>query len=142
MIKKILFIVLLFSLYSSIGLNIYLLEINRGSNLKTIDLFNSKNLLTEEENVEVVKMACDSDSMGLMFNCGDKIIKRKLNETEKLKEGKVYTYLKGKSSIIHRLVFCSDENCTKAIFKGDNNRKAEIVGREQITHEVLGVNYG
>ena len=130
-------------LWFSIFMNLYLLEINQKEDQKTLELFNRKNLLAEEENVEVISMGCGSDSMGLMLNCGDRIIKRKLNETEKLKEGKIYTYSKGKQSIIHRLVFCIDDNCTKAIFKGDNNKKADkIVERSQIEYEVLGVNYG
>lgn len=142
MIKQILFIALAVILLFSISMNLYLLEINRGSNLKTMDLFNKNNLLVEEENLIVTKMSCDSDSMGLMFNCGDRIIKRKLNETEKPIIGKVYTYAKGKQSIIHRLVLCIDNDCNTTIFKGDNNKKAETVKREDITHEVLGVNYG
>ena len=86
-------------------------------------------------------IACGSDSMGLSFRCGDMLYLEYIGQSSELQIGKIYTYKQGNSSIVHRLVECMD-NCSIAIFKGDNNPIGEKVNRSQITALVKGVRYG
>lgn len=88
------------------------------------------------------RVTCDSNSMGLTINCNDRLYERAVNKDEKLQIGAIYAYEDGNSSIVHRLIECEDENCSIAIFKGDNNMKGEKVLRENITHQIEKVEYG
>jgi hypothetical protein len=90
----------------------------------------------------VHKVACGSDSMGLTLNCGDKVYSRILENEEKLEIGSIYIYRSSNHTIIHRLVKCLDEECSMTIFKGDNNRVAEIVNRSEILYKVIKIEYG
>ena len=89
----------------------------------------------------VGETSCDSDSMGLTLNCRDKIYYNYVSKNEPLELGMIYLYKKDNKIIIHRLVQCLDENCSIAVFKGDNNYIAEFVNRTQIIKKVEWVNY-
>lgn len=90
----------------------------------------------------VSKVACESDSMGTMLDCGDKLyLRNDVLSPEQLIEGRIYSYKRGNDSIIHRLVSCLD-NCTKLIFKGDNNKVADpIVNVSQLLGRLELVEY-
>jgi len=99
------------------------------------------------ETLELVKydrvgpVGCESDSMGLVLSCGDKLYQKKVTPKQHLREGKLYIYNMTDQLVVHRLVTCLDENCTKTVFKGDNNHIGEIVNRDQIQYEVVMVQY-
>ena len=90
----------------------------------------------------VNRVSCSSDSMGQVLDCGDLLyISTKIISPEQMVIGDIYTFNQGNSSIVHRLIKCMD-NCTKLIFKGDNNRIADpIVSIEDVTGKVIMVKY-
>lgn len=110
-------------------------------------------------NEEVVysKVGCNTNSMGLTLGCKDLVKKSTVQPDEILQQGKIYTYNNQRNStyysidngknnsIVHRYVGCADEvkqpdgMCQRLIFKGDNNHKSEIVYRDQVTYQVVGV---
>jgi len=102
--------------------------------------FKPLNIVHMMEYDTISKISCGSDSMGLIFDCSDKVYERYLKENERLVEGEIYAYEKGNNTIIHRLVYCID-NCSTAIFKGDNNRVGEKIKRENVIAQVIGVQY-
>lgn len=92
------------------------------------------------ENKKVFNIGCGSDSMGVLLNCGDKVLAVPLTGVPL--EGNIYIYRKNSTNtIIHRLVYCLDDNCTESIFKGDNNLRGEKVHRDNITHLVKEIHY-
>lgn len=98
-------------------------------------------------------ITCNSDSMGLMFRCGDLVYKTTVSLNDSVYRGRVYTYNKTNSSVIHRLTGCytmennsvvDDPECNDfLVFTGDNNRRSDdIVQRESILlQEVQYVKY-
>ena len=84
----------------------------------------------------VSKISCGSDSMGLSFKCSDVVYSRKVLINETMIPGEVYIYTdpdpNKTNKIIHRLAVCLDENCSRMVFRGDNNAVGEIVNRSQI----------
>lgn len=118
-------------------------------NNKVLELQNNE---LQNELVEMVKaepkeirISCKTNSMGLLTDCNSKAQVRELQEDEKLKLGSIYIFKKPSNQsklIIHRLVGCVDENCTKLIFKGDNNKVIdEFVNRSQVLYFVEGIKY-
>ena len=94
--------------------------------------------------ITTARTKCNSNSMGLMMDCNDKLYIQKVKPNEQLKIGQVYIYphWKDNISVIHRLVACQNENCTKLIFKGDQNSRADpVINRSQITHILKKIEY-
>jgi len=89
----------------------------------------------------VSKVSCKSNSMGLTMNCGDAVYETKVKDNDKLIPGDIYIYKKLNYTVVHRLVYCLDENCSKAVFKGDNNEKGELINRSQVIFKVEKVEY-
>lgn len=83
-------------------------------------------------------IGCGSDSMGVEYNCGQKIVGEEIKPGDKLYPGMVYVYQKNETlTVIHRLVLCLDEDCNMTVFKGDNNRVADpVVSRDKILYRV------
>lgn len=67
---------------------------------------------------------CDTDSMGLVLNCGDHVKSTKVEIEDKISLGRIYIYHYPNSSYIsHRVGGCADyPKCQKLIFRGDNNK--------------------
>lgn len=91
-------------------------------------------------------LECPSDSMGSTIRCDDYLlVSNRTKHGYPLVEGRVYVFNNTYSDtlVAHRLVACLDENCTRLVFKGDNNDRADpFVRREDVQYEVLGVMYG
>lgn len=81
---------------------------------------------------------CDSDSMGLLFDCEDDLFLRRLQLNESLRVGAVFTYRNDHDGLtIHRLhgVFVDG----RLLFKGDNNAHFDLlVNRSLVVHEHVG----
>ncbi len=89
-----------------------------------------------------VPISCDSQSMGITFNCKDNLFSDFINDDSVLVEGDIYVYQIDERIIVHRLVKCLDDNCNRSVFKGDANYAADkIVERSQIISKVYGVEY-
>lgn len=90
-------------------------------------------------------ISCKSDSMGLTIDCKDTAFGNKVEKDDKLYPGYIYVYKSTNETdtrhIIHRLVYCLDEDCNQTVFKGDNNPVAEIVNRSDILYSVDVVMY-
>lgn len=87
---------------------------------------------------------CSSHSMRPTFDCYDDIYTRKVSDDEILTIGKIYIYEieEEDKRNIHRLIGCADEECTKLIFKGDNNLIADpIIDRSAVRDVVTKVIY-
>lgn len=89
----------------------------------------------------VSRVECGSKSMGLVVGCGDRVLLREIPLDSQLIEGHIYTYDAVNQSVIHRYLGCKDKECQQLIFHGDNNRVAEIISRDNVTYEVIGVYY-
>lgn len=87
---------------------------------------------------EWTTVGCNSDSMGLVLNCNDKLDLEKF--TGDIELGEIYIYRKPNKTVVHRAAFCI-ENCSMVVFRGDNNPKGEIVNRSDIIYRVIGVEY-
>jgi cytochrome c oxidase assembly protein Cox11 len=87
------------------------------------------------------KITCGSKSMGLVVGCNDRALLREIPVDSALIEGHIYIYAVENRSVIHRFLGCQDGKCEQLIFHGDNNRVAEIIPRENVTYEVVGVLY-
>lgn len=98
--------------------------------------------VTAEPNMKI-HVSCESDSMGNTIRCNDNAITNRFDPLkDKLEEGKIYVYKRWDDKlIIHRLVLCLDEKCNKTVFKGDNNKRGEIVHKKDIKFVVRGVEY-
>lgn len=96
--------------------------------------------LTKYDRVSYI--SCGSDSMGMAIRCTDKAYSRTdVLKPDQLIEGRIYTFQRDNTSVIHRLVKCLD-NCTNLVFKGDNNKVAdEIVHYTQLTGRVEMIEY-
>ena len=85
------------------------------------------------------KMACGSDSMGLLLRCGARVYGDLISRNDNLYLGEIYIYKNKTESIIHRLIACED-NCTRLLFKGDNNAKADVwIDREDYEIYYVGM---
>lgn len=98
------------------------------------------NTLTLKKFDEISRVQCTSDSMGLIISCKDKIYLRHLQKDEKLIIGEMYVYRDNNESVLHRLVQCIDD-CSIAVFKGDNNYIAEFINRSQVVKKVERIDY-
>lgn len=141
---KLLFFILGICIYSSSLLilnykdgraeTIYIIDENQVKRTNSSDIF------------FLSKVSCGSSSMNPTLNCKDDLHSRFVLENEKLVEGRIYKYwpLEKNRFVVHRLIKCLDENCTKLIFKGDSNLIAdkEIVSRNQVEQEIFGISYG
>jgi len=85
-------------------------------------------------------VACSSNSMGQVIDCDDLVY---IEPVGKLKLGDIYVYYNEdkNSNVTHRLVYCLDKDCNQTIFKGDNNKVAELVNKSQILGRVKEVKY-
>ena len=95
--------------------------------------------LSEYDAVSTV--LCGSKSMGLVVGCNDRVLLREIPVGSNLTEGRIYTYDGSGESVIHRYLGCQDAACHLLIFHGDANPVAEIVHRDNVTYEVVGVYY-
>lgn len=105
-------------------------------------------LIDDEEDIvkdvdTIVPVSCNSDSMGLVIGCKDRLLTQTIEVGDNLRNGSIYIfkspYQEGELAT-HRLV---DFNETHALFKGDNNAIADPwIKREDILYKVLGVRYG
>ena len=98
-----------------------------------------------QEHLQILNISCKSYSMGLAIDCQDKVFARIVTKDEKLHEGSIYLYDRTNGDrVIHRMVKCIDKNCSRMVFKGDNNFKADagIVGRRQVKMKVYQILYG
>lgn len=126
----------LFSMFFALGVLGCTWLIIKHTQFNTLEVI--ENVLNTDH---VSRIGCDSDSMGLTLNCGDKVYSREVKNDESLLKGHIYIYEKGNQSIVHRLVACIDQDCNQTVFKGDNNQVAEFVNRSQIKKKVLQVEY-
>lgn len=107
--------------------------------LKEININLSDRSAVREGEFKIFSMGCNSNSMGLMFSCGDSVEGMKFYpEFEVPYIGEVYIYYdpEANNSIIHRFVGCADDDCNITIFKGDANAYAELVPRDWIRYFV------
>ena len=81
----------------------------------------------------------ETDSMGLTIDPHDKMYYSK--EFDVL-PGRIYVYNKSDNWIVHRLVYCLDDDCNQSVFKGDNNYIGELVNKSNIIYKVEGISYG
>jgi len=122
-------------------------------NIQTLE-YNTQILQLENEELEnkvvettprELKISCETNSMGLLTDCNSKAQVKELEENKKLKLGNIYIFKKPSNTstlIMHRLVGCVDENCTKLIFKGDNNKVIDdFVNRSEVLYYVEGIKY-
>ncbi len=103
----------------------------------SIDLSSGGVAYTEK----VLKVGCDSNSMGLTINCDDKLYVDAVKSDEELFLGTIYGFRFDNKTFVHRLVQCVDIDCNLTVFKGDNNLVAEFVNRSDIVYRVETVRY-
>jgi len=100
--------------------------------------------LTDKTNHDRVShVSAESDSMGLMMQGYDGLYSINISNTE-MQLGYVYTFIDdedNKSFIIHRYVYDCTDGCYGYIFKGDNNRKAELVQPHRVVSRLKSIEY-
>lgn len=109
--------------------------------------FNTCPMIDHEITPETTSIhtSCASDSMGFGMRCQDTVEVQDFNSTlTKPVPGEIYIYKKenGNGTTIHRLVLCLDTDCNFTVFKGDNNRVAELVNRSAIIKKATGITWG
>lgn len=94
--------------------------------------------ISVEANYDVIGVVgCKTNSMGLVLECNDKLYGDYVDEDTVLVPGSIYVYkVNDTSRVVHRLILCLDENCTRAVFRGDNNGVGEVVNRSHILYDV------
>jgi hypothetical protein len=100
--------------------------------------------VVEEHTYDAIgRVECATASMEPSLECNDVLYKMRVKKDDPVYPGEVYTYNRGNNSIVHRLVKCLD-NCTRLVFKGDNNDVADdIVDRSKARlYKVEKVRYG
>lgn len=116
----------------------------------TLGILTERYFISYEDNLAnydyKTNIGCDTDSMGLTVGCHDIAFGNKVDQDDRLYPGYIYVYNGTNSSndtihVIHRLVYCLDDDCNVSIFKGDNNFVAEIVNRSDILYSVDAVRY-
>lgn len=90
----------------------------------------------------ITNIACSSDSMGLLMNCGDRLYYKDLKTNDELVDGEIYIfkspYVNG-TTAVHRLIW---HNESHAIFKGDNNLVADpLIHRSDVLKIIVGIKY-
>ena len=103
------------------------------------------NYLQPKQGISVSPL-CGTDSMGLVMKCSDTLRLSVIGQNEILTLGDIYIYNTTNSSnenhpIVHRYVACANDDCSKLVFKGDNNYYAEIINRSQVAYKVIGIDY-
>lgn len=93
---------------------------------------------------KVVVIDCNSNSMGMAMDCNDKTLNTVVHRWDWLYEGDVYIYKEPINEtdydlIVHRLIY--KINDTHLVFKGDNNKRGELVRRKNVMYHVEGVEY-
>jgi len=87
-------------------------------------------------------VSCETNSMSPAFDCGNKLLEKSISLEEPLQVGSVYVYNGSDGLVFHRFIACMNENCSKLLFKGDNNLYPDkIITRNHIESIVVGVLY-
>lgn len=104
-------------------------------------IIHTKETITTQP-IQTITIGCASNSMGLLAGCNDKAIVEQYNQKEKLQEGQIYIFqYNTTTTAIHRFIKCMDDNCTTALFKGDNKYIGEIRERKKVYYKVIGIQF-
>ena len=94
-----------------------------------------------EQNTYIAHTSCSSHSMRPFIECSDFLELKEITASIRLQTGNIYVYDKEGYRVIHRLVYdCRSGGCDgNLIFKGDDNKRAEIIKSEDISGEFIRI---